>query len=184
MEHPGQFWIGTYAFSWSVFGRRQQVGMAETLFLVLSVVYAEFAIKVDEWSTLSSLGRKLETPELFMSNASLYRRARIFLLAAAATALFFTHPMSWVSYLGAAGLAAGLFTAPWIGRNLAFAYIRRIGREMVEELNNLKVSDPTAFAREVAEDGPASRLTEWEKEAHVTNQDLSERLKKLRYMGT
>ena len=24
MEHPGQFWIGTYAFRWSVFGWRQQ----------------------------------------------------------------------------------------------------------------------------------------------------------------
>jgi len=157
-----------------------KVGMAETLFVVLSVVYTEFAIKVDEWSTLSRLGRKFETPELFISNASLYSRARIFLLVAAATALFFTHPMSLVSYLGAVGLAVGLFTAPWIGRNLAFSYIRRIGREMVEELNYLKVSDPKAFAREVAEDGPASRLTEWEKEAYVTNQDLSERLKKLR----
>jgi EAL domain-containing protein (putative c-di-GMP-specific phosphodiesterase class I) len=24
VEHPGQFWIGTYAFRWSVFGWRQQ----------------------------------------------------------------------------------------------------------------------------------------------------------------
>ena len=26
MEHPGQFWIGTYPFRWSVFGWRQHAG--------------------------------------------------------------------------------------------------------------------------------------------------------------
>ena len=158
-----------------------KVGVAETLFVVLSVIYAEVAIKVDEWSTLSSLGMKIETPELFMSNESRYHRIRIFLLIAAVTALFFTNTVPL--YLGAAGLAAAWFTAPWIGRHLAFTHVRRVGREMVEELNNLKVSDPTEYARQVADDGSASHLAEWEKEVHITNQELSERLKKLRYMG-
>ena len=30
MEHPGQFWIGTFAVSWSIFGRRQQPGTGKT----------------------------------------------------------------------------------------------------------------------------------------------------------
>lgn len=158
-----------------------KVGLAEAVFAALAVTYAEVAIKVDEWSTLSILGRKSETPQLFMSNEIRYHRARIFLLIAAVIALFFTHTTSW--YVGMAGLAAAWFTTPWIGRNLAFAHIRRIGREMVEELNSLKASNPAEYAREVAEGGPASHLTEWEKEVRVSNHELSERLKKCRHMG-
>jgi len=56
--------------------------MTEFLFVILTVVYAVVAIKVDQWSTISYLGFKTETPQLFLSNPSLYHRTRILLFSA------------------------------------------------------------------------------------------------------
>ena len=96
------------------------------------------------------------------------------LFAAAVAALFFKSTIPW--YLGAAALAAFWLAAYWIGRNLGFADFRRIHREMIEYDNNLKVSNPAEYARQVAEEGAASRLADLEKGAHITNQELLERV--------
>lgn len=126
-----------------------KIEVFDATFLALLVIYFGISIKIYEWSTLYSLGRKMETPELFMSNVGFYHKARILLLVTAFVVLFFMHKVA--SYLGLAGLAVTWATSPWIGRTLAFVHIRRIGREMVEEINNLKVSDPAQYACEVAE---------------------------------
>jgi len=49
---------------------------------------------------------------------------------------------------------------------------------MIEYDNDLKVSDPDEYARQVAEDGQASRLAELEKGARITNQELLERIER------
>ena len=150
------------------------VAIKVDLFVALAMVYAVVAIKVDQWFTISCLGFKSETPQLFLSNPSFYHRTRMLLFAAAVAALFFKSTIPW--YLGAAGLAALWLAAYWIGRNLGFADFRRIHREMIEYDNNLMVSDPAEYARQVAEEGPASRLADLEIGAHITNQELLERV--------
>ncbi|MEI7678346.1 MAG: hypothetical protein WCK07_03025 [Betaproteobacteria bacterium] len=150
--------------------------MTEFLFVILTVVYAVVAIKVDQWSTISYLGFKTETPQLFLSNPSLYHRTRILLFSATVAALFLAHAIPW--YLGAAGLAGVWLGAFWIGRSLGLSDFRRIHREMIEYDNDLKVSDPDEYARQVAEDGQASRLAELEKGARITNQELLERIER------
>jgi hypothetical protein len=158
-----------------------ELRMAEAIFVVLAAVHAVVAIKVDQWSTISRLGFKMETPVLFMSNPRLYHRIRIFLFVAAVAALFFARTIPW--YLGAAGLAAVWLGAFWVGRNLGFADFRRVHREMIEYDNNLKVSNPAEYARQVAEEGPASHLAELEKGARITNEELLERVQRYAKWG-
>lgn len=146
------------------------------LFVALVLAYAIVAIKVDQWFTISCLGFKSETPQLFLTNPKLYQGVRILLFAAAVVTLFYARNIPW--YLGAAVLAVVWLGAFWIGRILAFADFRRIHREMMEYDENLKNSDPEEYARQVAEGGPASRLADLEQGARISNQELYERVQR------
>lgn len=155
--------------------------MSETLFFTLAALYAVVAIKVDQWYTISSLGFKLETPELFLSHPKFYHRTRMLLFAAAVAVLFFTHTIQW--YLGVVGLAGIWLGAFWIGRNLGFADFRRVHREIIEDDKNLKISDPAEYARTVAVEDPALRLAELERGARTTNRELIDRIQRLHKLG-
>jgi hypothetical protein len=155
--------------------------MAETLLFTLAALYAVVAVKVDQWYTISSLGFKSETPELFLSHPKFYHWTRIFLFAATVAVWFFTRPIQW--YVGVVGLSGIWLCAFWIGRNLGFADFRRVHREIIEDDKNLKISDPAEYARKAAVEDPALRLAELERGARTTNGELIERIQRLHKLG-
>jgi hypothetical protein len=154
--------------------------MADVLFVVLAVVYAVVAIMVDRWFTISCLGFKSETPQGFLEYPRRYHGTRKLLFVAATVTLFFVHIVPW--YVGAAVLAAVWFSAFWIGRNLGFADFRRIHREMIEDDASLKVNDPVEYSERYGKEDPLVRRAELEKGAHISNQELIERVqRRLKY---
>lgn len=150
--------------------------MDDELFWILTAAYAVVAIKVDQWFTISRLGFKTETPQLFLTNPKAYHWVRMLLLAASVAALFFSSTVLW--YWGAAVLGALWLGAFWIGRKMAFRAYRRIHREMSEYEESLKGSDSSEYEGVVSGEDPATRRAELEKGAHMTDQELVERVER------
>lgn len=146
--------------------------MSEALFVALAAVYAVVAIKVDQWFTISRLGFKTETPQLFLTNSRLYHRTRILLFAGAVITLFFAPAIPW--YVGIAGLSAVWLGAFWIGRKFAFNTYRQIHREMIEYEDNVKVNDPAEYAQILGEEDSSTRRAELEKSVRITDRELVE----------
>ena len=150
--------------------------MAEPLFVTLVVMYAVVAIKVDEWFTISRLGFKTETPQLFLTNSRLYHRTRILLFAGAVIALFFAPAIPW--YFGAAGLFTVWLGAFWIGRKFAFNKYRQVYREMIEDGDNLKINNPTAYSEMYGDEDTSLRRAELERGTRITDRELVERVER------
>lgn len=144
--------------------------MAEAIFVALVAVYAVVAIKVDEWFTISRLGFKTETPQLFLTNSQLYHRARILLFAGAVISLFFALAIPW--YVGVVGLFAVWLGAFWIGRKLAFNRYRQVCREMIEDGDNLKINDPAAYSEMYGQENSSIRRAELERGVRITDREL------------
>ncbi|MCK5000396.1 MAG: hypothetical protein KAS23_12705 [Anaerohalosphaera sp.] len=100
--------------------------MYDIIFFVLVILYTLVSAKVDEWITISALGFKMETPEMFLKHPRYYDviRSALFL---SAIAVFFA--MS-TKYAGGGIIALAWFGAGWVGRKKAFKNYRQIIREM------------------------------------------------------
>ncbi len=64
--------------------------MVDALFILLVTVYGLVAVKVDQWYTISRLGFKMETPQLFLTNSQGYHNIRIMLFTLAGISLVFS----------------------------------------------------------------------------------------------
>ena len=146
--------------------------MAEALFVTLVALYAIVAVKVDQWFTISRLGFKSYTPQLFLNNPRIYQVTRMVLFGAAGIALFVTTAIPW--YFGVIALAVVWLGAFWIGRRAAFNTYRQIHREMIEYEDAVKVSDPSEYARILDGVAPSARRAELEEGARRTDQELVE----------
>ena len=108
--------------------------MYDVIFFVLISLYIVVSIKVDEWITISALGFRMETPEMFLKHPRAYDivRSALFLCA---VAMFFA--MS-TRYVGGVTLALAWLGAGWIGRKKALNSYRRILGEMMDSAENDK----------------------------------------------
>ena len=109
--------------------------MLLSIFIVLIILYSLVAIKVDEWISISALGFKTETPQLFLINPGRYSFIRsILFLGALATSFFLPIRLSicfiflYIVWLG----------AHWVGRKLAIKTYRRVLNEMASEESDPK----------------------------------------------
>jgi hypothetical protein len=129
--------------------------MFDVIFFLLVLIYIVVSIKADEWITISALGFKIETPEMFLKHPRAYDvlRSALFLCA---IATFFA--MS-TRYVGGVTLVLSWLGSGWIGRRKAFNNYRRILREMMN----------------TAED--AQEKDEYEAESKKTDQELMDRVK-------
>lgn len=146
--------------------------MAEVLFIIIALVYAVVAIKVDQWFTISRLGFKLETPPAFLRDSTIYHNARMVLFGGAVIALFFTSAIPW--YVGMGGLFVLWLGAFWIGRKLAFNAYRQVYREMIEDEDRLKISDPAQYSEILGDEDPSTHRAELENGARRTDRELAE----------
>ena len=146
------------------------------LFLILTIVYALVAVKVDQWFTISRLGFKSETPYFFLTKPQAYHWVRIALFAAAVAALLFASAVAW--HWGFAVLLAVWLGSFWLGRKLAFRAFRRIHREMIQDDESLKTSDPVEYERIISGEDPAARRAELEKGVQMTDKELIERVER------
>lgn len=108
---------------------KERVPVAEIAFVVLIVLYALAAAKVDEWITISALGFKMETPLLFLQKPKLYDIARSLLFLGALVTSFGMTAIHWYTGLGI--LAIVWLAAGWVGRKKAFNNYRHILHEMI-----------------------------------------------------
>ncbi|MDO8263199.1 MAG: hypothetical protein Q7T21_08225 [Gallionella sp.] len=150
--------------------------MADTVLAALVVMYAVVAIKVDQWYTISRLGFKSETPQLFLQSPRLYHMMRMALFACAIAASFFATIISW--YIVLVVLAATWHGAFWLGRKFAFNTYRQIHREMIAYEEAIKVTDPAEYARLVEGEDPEARRSKLERGTRITDAELVERVEK------
>ncbi len=108
--------------------------MYDVIFFVLISLYIVASVKVDEWITISALGFKIETPEMFLKHPRYYDIVRSVLFLCA-IAMFFA--MS-TRYVGGVTLVLAWLGAGWIGRRKAFNNYRRILGEMMDNAENDK----------------------------------------------
>lgn len=103
--------------------------MIDLFFLVFLSLYLVVGIKVDQWTTISLLGFKLQTPQLFLTNPRIYDVVRGLILAATAACLF---GVTFAWYFGAGALLVAWFTTTWVGQRLAFNRFRAVCLEVAE----------------------------------------------------
>ena len=106
--------------------------MYDVIFFAMVSLYIVVSAKVDEWITISALGFKIETPEMFLRYPRAYGvvRSALFLCA---IAMFFA--MS-TRYVGGVTLVLAWLGAGWIGRRKALRNYRRILGEMMDSAEN------------------------------------------------
>lgn len=148
--------------------------MSDALLVPLIAIYSFVAIKVDQWQTISMLGFKTETPQLFLQSPRLYHMVRIALFACAAVAAFFATGIT--RYISLAALAATWIGAFWLGRKLAFNTYRRIHRETIAYEEKIKVTDPAEYARLIDGKNPQARRAELETGARIADAEVIERV--------
>jgi hypothetical protein len=103
--------------------------MIDLTFLVFLSLYLLVGIKIDQWITISLLGFKSETPELFMTNPRIYDVVRRLIFAATAACLL---GVSFAWYFGAGALLVAWLTTTWIGSRLAFNTFRAVCLDVAE----------------------------------------------------
>jgi hypothetical protein len=102
----------------------------DALFLVLAILYFAASIQIDNWTTISILGFRSETPLFFIQKPGFYNFIRSAVFLGAAATLFIVSALPW--YMGAGFLAFLWFYAGTLGRKKAFAKYREIMGEMLE----------------------------------------------------
>ena len=106
--------------------------MFDVIFFLLVLLYIVVSIKVEEWITISAIGFKIETPEMFLKHPRAYDVVRSALFIGAIAAFF----AMYTRYVGGITLAVAWLGAGWIGRKKAFNNYRRILREMMDTAEN------------------------------------------------
>lgn len=149
--------------------------MAEAFFLVLVILYALVTIKVDQWFTISRLGFKTETPVRFFMYPSGFQSLRIVLFIFTVMPIIDLKVIPW--YVGVLILAVVSLAAILIGHKLAFNDYRRIHRELIAHEENLKVSDPSEYARFLGDEDPTAHRVELEQGARRTARELMKLVK-------
>ena len=132
--------------------------MFDLLFVALLVLYLWFGAKVDEWTTISILGFKLETPQGFLEHSRAYSRIRSALFLLAIASVYGLQYFSW--YIGVAGLFGAWFATTWLGQRMAFNTYRRRWREGLKDADS---ESDRAFAE------AESQKTNAELREHVLN---------------
>ncbi len=103
--------------------------MINVFFLIFLSLYLVVGIKIDQWTTISLLGFKFQTPQLFMINPRIYNVVR-WLIFVATVACIFGITFAW--YFGAGALLIAWFATTWIGQRLAFNRFRAVCLEVAE----------------------------------------------------
>lgn len=103
--------------------------MFDLFFLVFLSLYLVVGIKIDQWTTISLLGFKLQTPLLFLTNPRFYNLVQ-WLIFAATAACIFGATFAW--YFGAGALLVAWFTTTWVGQRLAFNRFRAVCLEVAD----------------------------------------------------
>lgn len=106
--------------------------MFEIIFIILVSLYILVAIKIEEWITISALGFRIETPEMFLTHPEVYDVVRAVLFLLAVVTLFLIS----IKILSGVILAVAWIGAGWIGRIKAFNNYRFILREMMSTAEN------------------------------------------------
>ena len=150
--------------------------MAVALLFVLVFLYAFVAIKVDQWQTISILGFKSETPELFLRSPRAFHTVRILLFLCALAASYLAKGLA--GYISFVALAATWLGAFWIGRKLAFNSYRKIYREMIEYDEQTKASDPAEYARMTEGEDPRVRRADLEAGTRISDTELIAKVEK------
>lgn len=130
--------------------------MSASLFLVLLLIYAIVAVKVEEWTTIFLLGFRIETPQGFLARPGIYIFLRRALFVSAILAAITTSAFPW--YVGFLALVAIACIAILIGRKLAYNNFRRVHRFLAED-----ETDP----KELAAIEAGARLTDKELKARL-----------------
>ena len=111
--------------------------MYETLLTIVIITYFIVSKKIDEWTTISALGFRTETPPLFMSNESLYHGLRIILFL---MCLFLSYQIGEI-IIGSVVTIAIWFFSTLIGQKSAFKSYREIMGEFGDDDANLSDAD-------------------------------------------
>lgn len=150
--------------------------MADTLFLVFAVMYAVVAIKVDQWQTISMLGFKSETPQMFLQSPRIYHQTRVALFTGAVVASYFATTIPWYIALGI--VAATWFGGFWLGRKFAFNTFRQVHRDLISYEESIKNSDPNEYALLIHGEDPETHRAELEAGARISEEKLLERIER------
>ncbi len=145
------------------------------LFVVLAATFAFVAMRVFEWTTISSLGFKLAVPQGFLDHPVLYKLLMIGLFIAAMAASIV--PGSPPLHKAVVVLAGTWGAAWWLGRSNAFDTFRRIHQELLEYESGLGESDPAEYQRIMREPGANQRQQELEAGARKSNKELRDMLR-------
>ncbi|MEW8091574.1 MAG: hypothetical protein AB2784_18285 [Candidatus Thiodiazotropha endolucinida] len=105
--------------------------MFDTIFIVLALMYFIVSVRVDYWSTISVLGFKSETPQMFLTNPNRYEAVRGILFLGTAATLFMISFLPW--YVGAGILGFLWYYSGLRGRKKAFHMYRGIFEELLSE---------------------------------------------------
>lgn len=136
--------------------------MEEIVFIIFIVLYFLLAAKIDEWYTISALGFKSATPEMFLRKPWRYSIVRSALFLATIGISFFTTLVPW--YICLVVLAIVWFVAGVVGRIRASNKYRLILHEMIEYC-----------------DSPEQRA-ELEAKSNKTDKELLDEVKRYRSM--
>jgi len=132
--------------------------MTEIIFVVFIALYYLTFAKVSEWTIISDLGYKSETPEMFLRKPRWYHIAYLVLFLIIVIISFFTTLIAW--YICITFLIITSFTAVMMGRIKAFNNYRKILHEMV------------------ADDNDPERKAWGEAESRKTNKELMDKVRK------
>lgn len=137
--------------------------MPDIVFLFLVVLYAWVATKVREWVTISLLGFKLETPQLFLERPWVYGLVRALLFLVTTATAFAIASAPW--YAGVALIVVVDVTASLVGRKKAYATFRKLHQYLAEHETD------------------AEKKASLEAGARITDKELTARLNLLRAFG-
>lgn len=137
--------------------------MPDIVFLLLVALYAGVAMKVREWVTISLLGFKLETPQLFLEQPWAYGLVRVLLFLVTAAIAFAIASAPW--YAGIAALVVVDVAANLVGRRKAYATFRKLHLYLAES-----ETDP-------------QKKASLEAGARITDKELTARLNLLKGFG-
>lgn len=150
-------------------------------YVLLLIAYAYFAMRVQCWRDISTLGFRLNTPQGYIENPGRYHAIRSVLFFATAIAALATgKPPIGEALVVLVGAWALCF---WLGRSDAFDAFRRTHKELLAYEDSVLQRDRREYLEMLNGEDPAERRAELEAAASMSNRELRLRLKRLRANG-
>lgn len=150
-------------------------------YVLLLMAYAYFAMRVQCWRDISTLGFKLNTPQGYIKSPGRYHAIRSGLFFATAIAAIATGKppieKTLVVLVGVWGLCF------WVGRTDAFDAFRKTHKELLAYEDSVLQRDRREYLEMLDGEDPSTRRAELEAAASMSNRELRSRLKRLRATG-